>query len=48
MITNISAFNECIDGLAVAKHPRICSLVSGIFNFSIDVSRGCDASPSFC
>ena len=28
----ISAFHEYIDGLPVGKHPRICSLVSGVFN----------------
>ena len=28
----ISAFHEYIDGLPAGKHPRICSLVSGVFN----------------
>ena len=28
----ISAFHEYIDGLPVGKHPRICSLVSGVFS----------------
>ena len=28
----VSAFHEYIDGLPVGKHPRICSLVSGVFN----------------
>ena len=28
----IFAFHEYIDGLPVGKHPRICSLVSGVFN----------------
>ena len=28
----ISAFHEYIDGLPAGKYPRICSLVSGVFN----------------
>ena len=28
----ISAFSEYIDGFTVEKHPRICSLVSGVFD----------------
>ena len=28
----ISAFHEYINGLLVGKHPRICSLVYGVFN----------------
>ena len=28
----IPAFHEYIDGLPLGKHPRICSLVSGVFN----------------
>ena len=28
----VSAFHEYIDGLPIGKHPRICSLVSGVFN----------------
>ena len=28
----VSAFREYIDVLPVGKHPRICSLVSGVFN----------------
>ena len=28
----ISAFHEYVDGLVVGKYPRICSLVSGVFN----------------
>ena len=28
----VSAFHEYIDGLPVGKHPRICTLVSGVFS----------------
>ena len=28
----ITAFHEYIDGLPVRNHPRVCSLVSGVFN----------------
>ena len=30
--SSVSAFREYIYGLLVGKHPRICSLVSGVFN----------------